>query len=137
VHATSARRKLWAEESWIELGRRLTLDGGRCVLPWGNAEERARSERLAGAIPQAIVPPALELGEVAGLMAGAAAVAGVDTGLTHLSGALGAPTAGIYCATDPSATGLYGCARGVNLGGASGPPTVEEVMAALGRLIGE
>jgi hypothetical protein len=47
------------------------------------------------------------------------------------------PTAGIYCATDPSATGLYGCARGVNLGGVSQPPTVEEVMAALGRLIGE
>lgn len=137
VHATSARRKLWAEENWIKFGRRLTLDGGRCVLPWGNAEEHARSERLAGAIPQAIVPPVLELGEVAGLMSGAAAVAGVDTGLTHLSGALGVPTAGIYCATDPSATGLYGCARGVNLGGASGPPAVEEVMAALARLIGE
>jgi heptosyltransferase-1 len=134
VHSTSARRKLWAEENWIEFGRRLTLDGGRCVLPWGNAEEHARSERLAGAIPQAIVPPALELGEVAGLMSGAAAVAGVDTGLTHLSGALGVPTAGIYCATDPSATGLYGCARGVNLGGASRPPAVEEVMTALEHL---
>lgn len=137
VHATSARRKLWAEENWIELGRRLTLDGGRCVLPWGNAEERARSVRLAGALPQAIVPPALDLGEVAGLVAGAVAVAGVDTGLTHLSGALAVPTAGIYCATDPSATGLYGCARGANLGGTGGPPTVDEVMTALGRLIGE
>lgn len=135
VHATSARRKLWAEESWIELGRRLTLDGVRCVLPWGNAKERTRSEHLASAIPQAIVPPALELGEVAGLMAGAAAVAGVDTGLTHLSGALGVPTAGIYCTTDPSATGLYGCARGVNLGGASGPPAVNEVVATLDRLM--
>ena len=59
---------------------------------------------------------------MARLIAGAAAVAGVDTGLTHLAGALGVPTVGIYCATSPAATGLYGCARAVNLGAPGAPP---------------
>src|SRR5262249_10577408 len=34
---TSREDKLWAEESWIELGRAL---GGKVVLPWGSDEER-------------------------------------------------------------------------------------------------
>ena len=37
-------------------------------------------------------------------------------------------------ATDPAATGLYGCARAVNLGGIGKPPAVEDVMAALQKL---
>ena len=61
----------------------------RCVLPWHGADERARSERLAREIPGAVVPPALALADMAGLIAGAAAVAGVDTGLTHLAAAFG------------------------------------------------
>jgi heptosyltransferase-1 len=135
LHGTSARRKLWSETSWIELGRRLTLDGSRCVLPWGSSEEYARSERLAQRIPGALVPPEITLAEVAALLAGAGAVAGVDTGLTHLAGALRAPTVGIYCATDPAATGLYGCARAVNIGGPGSSPAAGEVIAALERLV--
>jgi lipopolysaccharide heptosyltransferase I len=131
LHATSRERKLWPERDWIELGRALAAGGMRCVLPWHGAGERARSERLARGIPDAVVPPALGLVEVAGLIGGAAAVAGVDTGLTHLGGALGVPTAGIYCATDPGATGLYGCARAVNVGAAGAPPSARDVLAAL------
>jgi len=67
------------------------------------------------------------------VLAGARAVAGVDTGLTHLAAALDVPTAGIYCATDPAATGLYGCARSTNLGGPGAPPAVDEVMSVLER----
>jgi heptosyltransferase-1 len=73
---------------------------------------------------------------MAQLLAGAAAVTGVDTGLTHLAGALGIPTAGIYCATSPAATGLYGCARAVNLGDAGSPPAARDVADALDRLTG-
>jgi len=58
-------------------------------------------------------------------------VAGVDTGLTHLAVALGRPTVGIYCATRPELTGLYGN-EGVSLGGPGRAPTVEAVAAALG-----
>jgi heptosyltransferase-1 len=77
----------------------------------------------------------LQLNDAAALLAGARAVIGVDTGLSHLAAALGTPTVGIYCATDPGATGIYGCPRAVNLGGTGRPPKVSEVLAALGRLV--
>lgn len=134
VHATSAASKLWPEASWIELGARCLQRGLGCILPWGSEGERARSARFAAELRGAVMPPALTFDELAGLFAGAHAVAGVDTGLTHLAAALGVPTVGIYCATDPSATGLYACPRAVNLGGIGKPPTVDEVMAALERL---
>jgi heptosyltransferase-1 len=134
LHATSQERKLWPEMSWVELGRMLTGRGRGCVLPWYSGQERARSEELARQIPGAIVPPGLPLPEVTRLIAGAAAVAGVDTGLTHLSAALGIPTVGIYRATDPAATGLYGGKRALNLGGIDGFPAAHEVMAALERV---
>jgi len=131
LHATSQERKLWPEERWVELGATLAAGGCRSVLPWLGAAERARSERLAQAIRGATVPPPLEIADAASLIAGAAAVAGVDTGLTHLAGACGVPTVGIYCATDPSATGLYGCARAANLGGVGAAPAAADVIRAL------
>ena len=134
LHATSWNRKLWPEARWIELGGMLASRGRRCVLPWHSAAELSRSERLATRIPGAIVPPGLALDETAGLIAGAAAVAGVDTGLTHLAAAIGIPTVGIYLATDPQATGLYGGARALNLGGVDHPPSSPEVAGALEKL---
>ena len=135
IHVTSARAKLWPEEQWIGLGERLARDGVRSVLTWGNAHERERAARIGLALPGAVVPPALSLAEAAWALAGARACVGLDTGLTHLAAALRVPTVGIYCATDPAATGLYGCARAVNLGGIGNPPTVEQVGAALERLL--
>lgn len=135
VHATSAREKLWPENNWAVLGRTLASGGQRCVLPWGSADERARSERIAAAIPNAIVPPLLALDELASLLTGASAVAGVDTGITHLAAALKTVTVGIYGGPwDPAATGLYGSPRAVNLGAPGTPPTTDEVLAALDRL---
>ena len=134
LHATSQERKLWPERDWIELGRVLARDGRRCVLPWHGGHERARSERLAQEIPGAIVPPQLALTDVAGVIAGAVVVAGVDTGLTHLAAALGVPTIGIYFATDPAATGLYG-ARAANVGTAGAPPSARDVIRAIERIV--
>ena len=135
LHATSAARKLWAEEHWIALGRVLAAQSVSSVLPWGDAAERERSVRLAAQIPQAVVPDRFELHALASLLAGARVVVGTDTGLTHLAGALGVPTVGIYCATDPAATGLYGCARALNLGGVGTPPSAAAVIAAARRMI--
>lgn len=135
LHATSADRKLWREANWITLGRYFMNQGIVCVLPWGNNAERERSNRLAAQISGAIVSPALELGDAAALLAGAHAAAGVDTGLVHLAAALGTPTIGIYCATDPGATGIYACRRALNLGGTGKPPAADEVIAALESLM--
>jgi heptosyltransferase-1 len=134
LHATSGDYKLWQEQNWVELGCALYRAGVRCVLPWGSARELERSARLTRGLRAAVVPPALGLDDLAGLFAGARAVVGVDTGLAHLSAALGVRTVGIFCATDPAATGIYGCPRAMNLGGIGNPPAVSEVVATLDRL---
>lgn len=135
LHATSGDYKLWDEANWRMLGDALNARGIACVLPHGNARERKRSERLAAQMRDAIVPPELSLDELAGLLAGARAVIGVDTGLTHLAAALGKPTVGIYKGTDPAATGIYGAAHAVNLGAIGREPESGEVIAAVERLI--
>jgi lipopolysaccharide heptosyltransferase I len=125
---TSREDKLWPEERWIELARAL---GMAAVLPWGSDTERARAERIAKAAGEATVPPRMPLGELARLFAQATAVVGLDTGLTHLAAALGVPTLGIYCGSDPALTGLYGSARARSVGAAGRPPGVAEVLKAL------
>lgn len=135
LHATSAERKLWPEVHWIELGRTFAARGLISVLPWGAESERFRSERLARQIPQAIVPMHMDIAALASLLAQAHVVVGTDTGLTHLAGALGVPTAGLYCATDPAATGLHACARAVNLGGIGVTPAVGAVVEAVDGLL--
>jgi heptosyltransferase I len=134
IHGTSASAKLWPVARWIDLARRLEKSGVRSVLPWGNTGERERAEQIAVPVPGAVVPPALSLADTASVLAGARACIGLDTGLTHLAGALKVPTVGIYCATDPAATGLYGCARALNFGGIGTPPPVEDVIGALHNL---
>ena len=51
VHGTSRDSKLWPESHWIAVGRALAGRRLVVVLPWGSDCERARSERLADAIP--------------------------------------------------------------------------------------
>ncbi len=136
LHATSRDDKLWDEQNWIALGKHLNQMGAHIVLPWGNEQEKARSERLCSAISGAICTPRINLEEAVAMLGRARAVVGVDTGLSHLAAALGVPTIGIYTATDPGLTGLYAGARAVNLGGAGTPPTVAEVNMALDQVTG-
>ncbi len=131
LHASSGDYKLWDERNWIELGEALNGAGIACVLPWGNVREKERGTRIANKLRAGVMPPALSLDDLAGLLAGGKMVAGVDTGLTHLAAALGVPTVGIYIATDPAATGIYGCARAVNLGGVGRVPTAQQVITAV------
>jgi heptosyltransferase-1 len=135
LHASSHARKLWPESSWIDLGQRLARHGYSLLLPWGSPDEQARAMRLTQQIPNSAVPPAMELVEVAAILAGAAAVVGVDTGLTHLAAALGVPTIGIYGATDPRATGLYARGGAFNRGGPGRFPSVDDVLDALRELV--
>ena len=82
--------------------------GSKLVLPWGSEDERARSERIAAALPRARVPARAPLDEVAGLIAGAQLVVGVDTGLLHLAAAFGVPLVAIFTGSEPGLTGPVG-----------------------------
>jgi heptosyltransferase I len=137
LHATSRADKEWPQPRWIELGRSLFERGITCWLPGGTQAERARSERLVAEIPNAVAAPALNLEEVAFVLAHAKLVVGVDTGLTHLACALGVPTVAIYCGSDPGLTGLYGSDKALNLGRWGEPPSVAKVLAAVVAVSGE
>lgn len=131
---TSREDKLWPEERWRALGAGLAARGLQCVLPWGSEVERERSARIAAAIKDAVVPPRMPLAGLARLAARARCVIGVDTGLTHVAAALGAPVLGIYCGSDPALTGLYGSPRARNLGAPGRAPTAEDVLGGLESL---
>ncbi len=89
----------WPVESFIELGRRLLADHpGAHILIFGGRESRA----AAGRIAQAFAPHAqavageFDLRATAALLAQLNLYVGVDTGPTHLAGALGVPMVALY-----------------------------------------
>ena len=133
LHGSARPAKAWPEERWGALVKGLQARELALVLPWGSAEERARSERLAS-ISGAVVPPRLDVADMATLLGKARCVVGVDTGLTHLAGALGAPTVGVYTATHVAHHGLYGCPRAASVGGVRAMPDVAAIERALAQL---
>jgi heptosyltransferase-1 len=136
VHATSRADKLWPEANWRDLIASFGEAGYAVLLPWGGADERTRSERLAAFAPAAIVPPHHPLPAMAGLLARAELVVGVDTGLVHLAAALGTPTLAIFTATDPALAGVARASTAAcDLGGEGRVPTLADVRAAAGALI--
>lgn len=137
LHATSRDSKLWPVENWVALGRELHARGLQLLLPWGNDQERRRAGFIASEVAEAVVLPRLRLAELAGVLAGARGVVGVDTGLVHLAVALDRPTVALYTDTDPSLTGVYPADshRASNLGGIGRNPDVPSVLATLSSIV--
>lgn len=108
IHATTREDKHWQEREWKNLIEKLTALSLEIRLPWGNAKEKARAERLARGKKNVLVLPRLSLRELAQEIAGAQAVVSVDTGLAHLTAALDKPNITLYGATDPKLIGCYG-----------------------------
>jgi heptosyltransferase-1 len=135
LHATTRASKQWPEENWIALGRALAVRRLDLVLPWGTADEQARSKRIAAALPHARVPERRPLDEVARLIAGAEFVIGVDTGLLHLGAALGVPLVAIFTGSKPGLTGPIGSGPLAVLGAEGAPPSVDEVGEAVGKVV--
>jgi heptosyltransferase-1 len=134
-HATARPEKEWPEASWIALARNLAARGTTLVLPWGTAAERVRSGRIAAAVASARVPERQPLDRMARLVAGAAFVVGVDTGLVHLAAALGVPLVAIFVGSEPGLTGPMGRGPIAVVGGRDDPPSVADVMAAVEKLV--
>ena len=136
VHATSRADKLWPDEHWRALIAAFGRTGCAVLLPWGSEPERVRSERLAHGEPAARVLPQLGLPALAGLLARAEVVVGVDTGLVHLAAALGTPTVALFTRTDPALAGVgHASPQARDLGGNGRVPTPDEARAAAGTLL--
>lgn len=136
--ACSRADKEWPRDRWLGLGRHLSARGCRLLLPGGSSEELARAAALAGDIgPAASTIGPVSLAELAALLAGARAVVGVDTGLTHLAAALGAPVLALFGPTRPERTGVIG-QRARNLASAGFPdvPGVINALAAVDSGLG-
>ena len=136
LHATARPEKEWPVARWIELARALAARGLSPVLPWGTEAERRRSAEIAAAVPGARAPGLQPLDAVARLIARAAFVVGVDTGLLHLAAALGVPLVAIFVGTEPGQHGPLGAGRIEIVGGLGQMPSLEEVRAAVEQIAG-
>ena len=108
LHGTTWDTKHWPEVYWRDLALRMGHKGIEVRLPWGNPAEKARAERIASGLGNAVVLPRLNLAGVARVLASASACVAVDTGLGHLAAALDVPTISLFGPTNPGLTGAYG-----------------------------
>ena len=122
LHGTTWDTKHWPEVYWRDLALRMGHMGVEVRLPWGNPAEKARAERIASGLNNAVVLPKLNLAGVAKVLASASACVAVDTGLGHMAAALDVPTISLYGPTLPGKVGAYGkgqvhlCASGPGAG---------------------
>lgn len=107
-HGTTWETKHYPLVYWQELTKKADESGITVYLPWGNNEEKVRAQALAHEKTHIHVLPKLTISEIAKLLANAAAVISVDTGLGHLSAALTTPTLSLYGPTNPAQIGAIG-----------------------------
>jgi heptosyltransferase-1 len=109
IIGTSWVTKLWATSEWQALTK-IAIDAGYDVeIIWGSAEEQAIADQIINANPKATRPEQrLSITTIAEKLVAAAGVVGLDTGFSHLAGALEIPTIALYGATSPVKVGLIG-----------------------------
>jgi heptosyltransferase-1 len=69
------------------------------------------------------------------MIARAALVVGVDTGLLHVAAALGVPLVAIFVGTEPGQHGPLGSGKIEIVGTLGAMPSIEEVSAAVDRIV--
>ncbi|MBI4915440.1 MAG: lipopolysaccharide heptosyltransferase I [Acidobacteria bacterium] len=135
---TARRHKTWPAARFVDLARRCASEGIPVVVAWGPGEKDVADVVARAAGPGVETAPPTTLVELAGVLAGSAAVVGGDTGPLHLAAALGVPAVGIYLATDPARNGPRGSLVRVARDPADAAgPSAEAVMAALVDLLRE
>lgn len=141
VTGASRPEKLWPEAHWVLTAKRLQQAGLGLVWFWGTEAERTRAERLSQLSARAagdaampgVVPPFLAVGDAAGVVARAEVVVGLDTGFTHLGGALGRPTIAIFCDFDAVQCAVTGASFCASFGGIGQVPAPAEIIDAIDR----
>jgi heptosyltransferase-2 len=105
---SGSARKNWPLERFLALADRVGAAASlapRFIV--GEADESLRERLLADGRGASLIA-GLSLVELAGVLAGCAAFAGNDSGISHLAAALGVPAVAIYGPTDPSVWGVRG-----------------------------
>jgi heptosyltransferase-1 len=108
VHSTSWTAKNWPLDHWRRLIRLARDAGYTIVIPWGSEAEREKSLDLAGGDSGVVVLPPMSIAQKASIISRAKGTVGLDTGLSHISAALGVPSVTVYGATDPALVGALG-----------------------------
>lgn len=140
--------KAWPVERFSQVARQLACESP--VVLVGNQAERATAEGLAAELPGVFsIAGKTPLDVLAAVMAGARLYIGSDSGPLHLAAAMGTPVVALYGPTDPARTGPHGqghivlnrrlecapCQRGCESRRCMAGITVEEVLAAAGKLL--
>lgn len=107
LHATTWPTKCWPLDRWQTLGRWCREQSYDVLLPWGSDAEKAQAEQIAQPFGGRVLPR-LDLTAMAGVLAQAKAVVGVDTGLAHVAAAVNTPSVTLYGPTVPALTGTMG-----------------------------
>lgn len=98
---TTRPQKHWFEDRWVALGTAIAGLGRGPVILGGPQDTEAAARmadamRAQGARGARALAGRTGLGDVGAVLASASATVGVDTGLTHLSIAVGTPTVGLF-----------------------------------------
>ena len=99
---TTRPQKHWFEDAWQALAPRLMADTGLVPVILGGPADAEAGARIAAADPRILnLAGQTRLPEAVALIADAALLVGVDTGLTHMGTALNRPTVAIFGSTCP------------------------------------
>ena len=98
---TTRPQKHWVEANWTALGLALHAQGLQPVVLGGPTDEAAAARIVAGHPELLSLAGQLKLDESVALIADAALLIGVDTGLTHMGTALRVPTLALFGSTRP------------------------------------
>jgi len=109
IVGTSWVTKLWSATHWQDLTA-IAIEAGYDVeILWGSDEEKAVADSIIASNPKATRPAQrMTITAIAEKLVEAAGVIGLDTGFSHLAGALETPTIALYGATSPVKVGLIG-----------------------------
>ena len=137
AHGASKPEKLWPQAHWQQLGDGLIARGLQLVLPWGNAAERERAASLVAAWPagSARLAPPGDLRAMAALLAGARLVVGLDSGFSHLAGALRRPLVMLFTATGAELFSPEDAQLARTLGGVDKVPTADAALQAARQVL--
>ena len=126
LHGTTWESKRWPLDHWRALVEKAKSEGLDVLVSWGNEFEQLDAKKIVVGSGATLLPK-MGLKQLAVKLSESQIVVGVDTGLVHLSAAIGVPTLGLYGPTSIELTGCRG-PRTENLKSASGMEAISPEM---------